>query len=100
MANRSRLFIFGSVVTPIALYFGASMTMDHFEGQGSHFFNTGKSITTSLGSMAKAIQSKDAPGIGRFYASNYSGTRLGLNSLAAAEEKDGIRKSSFRSDGG
>ena len=99
MANRSRLFIFGSVVTPIALYFGASMTMDHFEGQGSHFFNTGKSITTSLGSMAKAIQSKNAPGIGRFYAANYMGSRLGLNSLAPSEEKDGVRRSGFRSDG-
>ena len=59
MANRGRIFIFGSVLTPIALYFGASMTMDHFDRQGWRFFNTGKDIVTNLGSIAKAVQSKD-----------------------------------------
>jgi len=59
MATRSRLVIFGSVVTPIALYFGASMTMDHFERQGWRFFNTGKDITTSLGLLSKALHLKD-----------------------------------------
>src|SRR5947209_442238 len=96
MAARNRLFL---LVTPIALYFGASMTMDHFEGKGWHFFNTGKDITTSLGWMAKALQSKDAPALEKFYATDYSGSRLGLNSLEQAEDKDGVRKYRFRSDG-
>ena len=71
MANR--LFIFGSVLTPIALYFGASMTMDHFDRQGWRFFNTGKDITTSLGWMAKALQSKDLRAIEGFYTAGFSG---------------------------
>jgi hypothetical protein len=99
MATRSRLVIFGSVVTPIALYFGASMTMDHFERQGWRFFNTGKDITTSLGLLSKAVHSKDATAIAGFYAADFSGSRLGLASLVEAEEKDGIRKFRFRSDG-
>jgi hypothetical protein len=99
MATRSRLVIFGSVVTPIALYFGASMTMDHFEGQGWRFFNTGKDISTSLGLLSTALHSKDAAAIGGFYAADFSGSRLGLASLVEAEEKDGIRKFGFHSDG-
>ncbi len=99
MATRSRLVIFGSVVTPIALYFGASMTMDHFERQGWRFFNTGKDITTSLGLLSKALHLKDTSAIAGFYTADFSGSRLGLASLVESEEKDGIRKFSFRSDG-
>jgi len=99
MAARSRLFIFGSVVTPIALYFGASMTMDHFDREGWRFFNTGKDITTSLGLLSKALQSKDASAIAGYYAGDFSGSRLGLTSLVQREEKDGIRKLNFQSDG-
>src|SRR6266542_249008 len=98
MANhRSRIFIFGSVLTPVALYFGASMTMDHFDRQGWRFFNTGKDIATHLGSMAKAVQSKDVAGIESYYAREFSGSSLGLTRLEQAEEKDGVRKSLFRS---
>jgi hypothetical protein len=100
MANRSRIFIFGSVLTPVALYFGASMTMDHFDRQGWRFFNTGKDIATHLGSMAKAVRSKDIAGIESFYAPDFSGSPLGLNRLEQAEEKDGVRKLLFKSDGG
>src|SRR6185369_523003 len=99
MANRNRLFIFGSVLTPIALYFGASMTMDHFERQGWRFFDTGKDVTTSLGRMAKALQSKDLTAIEGYYAADFSGSRLGLTKLEQTEEKDGVHKSGFRSDG-
>ena len=99
MANRSRIFIFGSVLTPVALYFGASMTMDHFDGQGWRFFNTGKGIAANLGSLAKAIKSKDGGGIESFYAPDFSGSPLGLTHPEQAEEKDGVRRSLFRSGG-
>src|SRR5258705_5895547 len=99
MASRNRLFIFGSVLTPIALYFGASMTMDHFERQGWHFFDTGKDVTTKLGQLAKALQSKDAAAIEGFYGADFSGSRLGLTKLEPAGDKDGIVKSAFHSDG-
>ena len=63
MANRSRIFVFGSVLTPVALYVGASMTMDHFDRTGWKFFNTGKDIATNLVSLAKAVKAKDTAGI-------------------------------------
>ena len=100
MANRSRIFIFGSVLTPIALFVGASMTMDHFDRNGWKFFNTGKDIATNLGSLAKAVKAKDVAAIESFYASDFSGSPLGLTRMAQAEEKDGVRKSIFKSDGG
>jgi hypothetical protein len=76
MANRSRIFIFGSVLTPIALFVGASMTMDHFDRNGWKFFNTGKDIATNLGSLAKAVKAKDIGGIENFYARDFSGSSL------------------------
>src|SRR5215467_3408708 len=100
MANRSRIFIFGSVLTPVALYLGASMTMERFDQQGWHFFNTGKDIVTNLGTLAKAVQAKDFAGIENFYAREFSGTPLGLTRMEQAEDKDGIRKYRFRSEGG
>src|SRR2546425_8809307 len=100
MASRSRIFIFGSVLAPVALYFGASMAMDHFDQQGWRFFNTGKNIVTHLSSLAKAVQSKDLSAIESFYAPDFSGSSLGLTRLEQAEEKDGIRKLRFQSAGG
>src|SRR6266850_2535709 len=100
MANRSRIFIFGSVLTPVALFVAASMTMDHFDRTGWKFFNTGKDIATNLGSMAKAVQAKDAAAIETFYAGDFSGSPLGLTRLEQAEEKDGVQKLQFRSIGG
>jgi len=99
MANRSRIFIFGSVLTPIALYFGASMTMDHFERQGG-VSSHGQDIVTNLGSIAKAVQSKDVAALESSYAKDFSGSPLGLTRLEQTEEKDGVRKLTFRSDGG
>src|SRR5689334_3209540 len=99
MAPRSRIVIFGSLLTPVALYLGASATMDHFDREGGRFFNTGKHIVTDLRSMAKALQSKDAAGIESVYAPDFSGSPLGLNRMEQSEEKDGIRKYRFRSQG-
>ena len=96
----SRKLIFGSLLTPLALYFGGSMAMDHVDRQGWRFFNSGKDIVATLGSMAKAAKEKDGAGIESFYAPDYSGTPLGLNRLQQAEEKDGARLYRFTSEGG
>src|SRR5437660_12241781 len=100
MANRSRIFIFGSVLTPVALYLGASMTMDYFDRQGWRFFNTGKDIVSNLASVAKAVQAKDLPAMDGFHARDFSGSSLGLTRMEQTEERDGVRKMAFRSDGG
>ncbi len=76
------------------------MGMDHFDRTGWKFFNTGKDIATNLGSLAKAVKTKDTAGIEAFYARDFSGSPLGLTRLEQAEEKDGVRKLLFRSDGG
>ena len=75
------------------------MAMDHFDREGWRFFNTGKDIVTTLGSLAKAVKAKDVGGIENFYARDYQGSPLGLNRLEQAEEKDGVIKYLFRSDG-
>jgi hypothetical protein len=98
MANRK--LIFGSLLTPLALYFGGSMVMDHMDRQGWRFFNSGRDIVTTLGSMAKVVRAKDAAGLESFYTRGYSGTPLGLNRLQQVEEKDGARLYHFASDGG
>ncbi len=72
--------------------------MDHFDREGWRFFNTGKDIVTTLGSLAKAVKAKDVAGIENFYARDYNGSPLGLNRLEQAEEKDGVVKYLFRSD--
>src|SRR5262249_1477438 len=100
MATRSRIFIFGSLIAPLALYFGGSMTIDHFDREGWRFFNTGKDIGTRLGEFAKVLQAKNAQGLEGFYSNSFTGTRLGLNKLELANEKDGIRRLAFHSDGG
>ena len=74
------------------------MAMDHFDREGWRFFNTGKDIVTTLGSLAKAVKAKDVAGIENFYARDYQGSPLGLNKLEQAEEKDGVIKYLFRSD--
>ncbi len=96
----SRKLIFGSLLTPFALYFGGSMVMDHVDRQGWRFFNSGKDIVATLGSMAKAAKGKDGAGIESFYAADYSGAPLGLNRLRQTEEKDGARLYRFTSEGG
>src|SRR5690242_1541665 len=100
MANRGFVYLFGSLLAPVALYLGVSMTMDHFDRQGIRFFDTGKSILTDLESLAKAVKAKDAAAVENSYARDFHGTTLGLTRLEAAEEKDGAKKYCFRSDGG
>ncbi|MEO7650601.1 MAG: hypothetical protein ABIZ80_09030, partial [Bryobacteraceae bacterium] len=99
MANRNRIFIFGSLLAPIALYFGSSMVMDHFDKEGWRFFNTGKDIVTNLATMAKAVKEKDPAGVEKFYASGFHGKRLGLTKLQQVEEKDGMHRSQFKGEG-
>ena len=72
--------------------------MDHFDREGWRFFNTGKDIVTTLGSLAKAVKAKDMAGIENSYARDYNGSTLGLNRLEKSEEKDGVIKYLFRSD--
>src|SRR5436305_1135193 len=99
MPNRSRYLIFGCVLSPIALYLGASMTMDRIDRTGWTFFNRGKAIVSTLGRLAQALQTKDLRATEAFYDARFSGNRLGLTNLDLAEQKDGIRKYRLRSDG-
>src|ERR1051325_8641228 len=100
MATRSRIFIFGSLIAPLAVYFGGSMTIERFDREGWRFFNTGKDIVTRLGEFSKAVQGKNTQALDGFYSPSFTGTRLGLTRLEQASEKDGARRLTFHSDGG
>ncbi|MGH9719220.1 MAG: CRTAC1 family protein, partial [Bryobacteraceae bacterium] len=93
------MFIFGTALTPVVLVLGGSMTMEYMDKSGWRFFNTGKSIVTTLSGLAKAIEARDAGAVESFYASDYTGSRLGLAKLDQAAERDGIRRLLFHSDG-
>ncbi|MEX2262160.1 MAG: CRTAC1 family protein [Bryobacteraceae bacterium] len=99
MVKRSRLLIFGSIIAPVALFFGGSFTTDRLDREGLRFFHTGKSIVLTLARMAKLVEARDLAGLERHYAAGFEGQRLGLTRLEAVEEKDGVRKYIFRSDG-
>ena len=73
--------------------------MDYFERRGWQFFNTGKDMVLSLRDMAHAVRARDLSGVEGAFSSGFSGTRLGLNKMEQVEEKDGVHKFAFRSDG-
>ncbi len=99
MKNRKRIVIFGSVLAPVAFYFGGSMAVDHMDSEGWRFFNTGKDATIVLRKTGKAVKEKSLPVIESFYAPSFKGKRLGLNQLKLAETKDGVRRYVLESDG-
>jgi hypothetical protein len=99
MAKRSRMLVFGSVLTPVALVLGGSMMVESMDKQGWRFFNVGKDLTEVLREVAEGLKARDMERIGRQYDPSFRGARLGLNRLEQVEERDGVRRFRFRSDG-
>ncbi len=99
MMTRNRLYIFGALLTPVALFVISSSAMDTMDKNGWRFFNTGKEVVQTLGRLGKAIEAKNPGAVEGFYDAKFKGRRLGLNSLELATEKDGIRKLRMKSDG-
>jgi len=67
--------------------------------RGTAFFDSGKEVVTTLDAFAAALPKGDAAALARFYASDFTGTRLGLTTRDLADEKDGARHYRQRSDG-
>ena len=99
MWTRNRLYIFGAVLAPVALYVVSSAAMDKVDKDGWRFFNTGKEIVQTLGRLGKALEAQKPEAVGGFYSAKFKGTRLGLTRLEPASEKDGIRKLRMKADG-
>ncbi len=99
MLTRNRLYIFGALLTPVALFVISLSAMEMVEKDGWRFFNTGKEIVQTLGRLGKALEAKNLEAVENFYAAKFKGQRLGLNNLELVTEKDGIRKLRLKSDG-
>ena len=98
MSKRTRVVYWGLVPLVFAGGIGA-LTVGYIDGAGGKFFNNGKQIKEELGDLAHALKARDFTAIDSFYATQYSGSSLGLNNLKPAEIKDGIHKLLFASDG-
>ncbi len=99
MPSRNRLVIFGSVLAPVALYLGGTMSVDFVDQKGWQFFNTGRDATVMLRKIGEALHERDLGGVEAFYAADFQGKRLGLNRLRQVEDRDGVRRYLFESDG-
>src|SRR5712692_556936 len=99
MMSRGHLRLLGSVLTPAGLVLGLLVVEDRVEERGRHFYETGKEIVTNLERLARLVQAKDVASLGEFYSPGFRGERLGLNTMDLVEEKDGVRRLRFRSDG-
>ena len=69
------------------------------ESVGQKFFNNGKDIKESLLALSFKLRAKDMAAAQTFYAAEYQGTSLGLNTRKLAEDKGGIHRLLQSSDG-
>ncbi len=97
MKRNRRLLAVGAVVFAVVL--GTWAVMSYLERTGLTFFDRGKEVVETLDALGKAVQSKDIPGIARFYSGSFHGSRLGLTSMRLAGNKDGIRQFILNADG-
>jgi len=89
-------YIIAAVVGVIALSLVVANWIDRI---GWKFFHTGEGLTLTLNDLAARLAARDVPALGKFYASDFSGARLGLTGLKVAEQKDGVRTYPFQSTG-
>jgi len=68
--------------------------------RGSGFYDTGKSIIAALDQFARACKTRDRRAVVKFFAEDYGGKSLGLNSLTLLDSKDGVQHLAMKNDGG
>src|SRR5687768_6226671 len=78
---------------------GGFLAAIYVQSAGNRFFDTGKHILGTLLAVAGSAKAGDFGRMQRFFAADFQGTRLGLGSMKAAEEKDGVHRLLFTSDG-
>jgi hypothetical protein len=96
-SNKTRLFFWGAIPL-LAIGTLTIAAAGYLQSAGLTFFNNGKEIKEAMDSFGRALKAGDKAGIERFFAADYKGTSLGLNSLKETELKDGIHKLLLTSD--
>ena len=78
----------------VLLAIGAA-SVAYIQYSGTKFFDTGKSILSTLDSLRRAVKAHDADGVRGIYAPDFQGSSLGLTALKPLDTKDGIHHLSF-----
>lgn len=78
---------------------GTVGTLAWIQSTGHRFFNNGKDIKDALVALGSTLRSKDLTAATGFYATDYAGKALGLNSRKLSENKDGVQRLLQVSDG-
>jgi enediyne biosynthesis protein E4 len=86
-------------LTLIVVVFAGWASANWVDSRGRRFFDTGKTIVTNLDGMAKAIHAGDRAALMRLYASDFSGSGLGLTTRDLATTKDDVRSYRWKAGG-
>ncbi len=87
------------ITLPLALMAGAWVAGREIGSGGDAFFDRGKSISARLDQFAHAAKSRDRQRMSEFFAPEYHGTSLGLETLRLTGSRDGIERLAMLSDG-
>src|SRR5215468_2331404 len=96
-SNKTRLFFWGAIPL-LALGTLTVAVSSYLESAGFTFFNNGKEIKETMDSLGRALKAGDKASIEKFFASDYRGSSLGINTLKETEQKDGVHKLILASD--
>src|SRR5712671_6245350 len=96
-SKKTRIFYWGAIPL-LAIGTLTAVTASYLQSAGFTFFNNGREIKETLDSLAHALKAGDKAGIEKFFASDYNGVTLGLNTLKETELRDGIHKQILTSD--
>ncbi len=90
--------VYWGLIPIVSLGLVGAGAVTYIDSAGSRFFANGKEIKEDIGGLAHALKAKDLSAAGTYYATQYSGSPLGLNALRQSELKDGIHRSLLTSD--
>ncbi|HKE32922.1 MAG TPA: VCBS repeat-containing protein, partial [Candidatus Angelobacter sp.] len=72
--------------------------MEAIDRRGEHFFQTGRSLLSTLSLFIETVRAQQFSRLERFYGETFRGNRLGLTTLKLESERDGICSHSFCRD--
>jgi len=82
--------LFSLTLGPVVLLAGGWATLDHLDREGREFFETGRSVVTTLDRLADDLSRHDLAAAGDVYTPGFHGAPLGLASFQPVAQKDGI----------